>query len=234
MKKTLAISVLCLTFAPFAMAATPWWEQPTVCKLDPTDCYASMGIGFENEMWDSETGCWGMKLICPEALTAGGNMPVAKSRKDIERGTGINSDFDTSVLNGDCFGVRKTSENGAMAMVNGEYVRVWCNGVLDNVDEYTENGEITYSAQPTCAELADYGYVAAVNNNCYGKYYDAAQYYIQCDGNDIMPSRIVVLNGANFSTSAGDTPVDKSAADKVFDSMQSISESQREIYFTED
>lgn len=235
MKKTFAISMICLICAPGAFAASlPWWEQPTVCKLDPTDCYATMGAGYDSELWDSGTGCWGMKMICPEALTTDEYQPVPMGRDEIAKGTNINKDFDTDILNGDCFGVRKTTENGAMASVNGEYVRVWCNGILDNADEYLENGEITYGTQPTCAELAEYGYVATVNDKCYGKYYDSSKYYIQCDGSNILPSKIIVVNGADYSTSSSNAPADASAANKIFDSMQDISESQRKIYFTND
>ena len=233
MKKIFAVSILCLN-VPAATAATPWWEQPTVCKLDPTDCYATMGAGYDRELWDTKTECWGMKLICPEALTTSNDYtPLAMSRTDIESGTNINKDFDTNILNGDCFGVRKTTDNGAMASVNGEYVRVWCNGILDNPDEYLPNGEITYGAQPTCNELAEYGYVATIDNKCYGKYYDMSKYYIECNGNDILPSRIIITNNADY-TMASNAPADESAADKLFDKMQSVSESQREIYFTQD
>lgn len=233
MKKTLTFSALCSVIFGVAQAASiPWWEQPTVCKLDPTDCYPTMGIGYDRELWDSDTGCWGMKMICPEALVSSESMPVAMSRNAISKGTNINKDFDTDVLNGDCFGVRKTNGNGAMASVNGEYVRVWCNGILDDVDEYLENGEITYGAQPTCEDLAKYGYVATVNDKCYGKYYDMSKYYIECEGTDIMPKRIIVLNGADYNTNlSSSAPADASAASKIFDSMESISESQRKIYF---
>ena len=232
MKKTLLISLFCSITAFDVMgAAIPWWEQPTVCKLDPTDCYPTMGAGYDSELWDSDTGCWGMKMICPEALVSGDYAPVAMSRNDISKGTNINKDFDTDVLNGDCFGVRKTSGNGAMASVNGEYVRVWCNGILDDVDEYLENGEITYGAQPTCEDLAKYGYVATVNDKCYGKYYDMSKYYIDCNGTDLLPERIIVLNGADYTASSGNAPADESAASKLFDSMESISKTQRDIYF---
>lgn len=236
MKKIFAISVCCLAFVPAVNAAsTPWWEQPTVCRLDPTDCYATMGAGYDSALWDSVTECWGMKLICPEALAKSGEyQPKPMGREEIENGVNINADFDTNILNGDCFGARKTKENGAMASVNGEYVRVWCNGILDNVDEYLENGEITYGVQPTCSELAGYGYVATVNNKCYGKYYDETKYHIQCSGNDIMPSRIIVLNGADYMAASGNTPATESAADDIFDKMESTSESQRKIYFKND
>lgn len=232
MKKTYIFSILFLTYTINAFAASiPWWEQPTVCKVDSTECYTTMGTGYDKELWDNDIGCWGMKLICPEALITEEFAPVAMGRNDISKGTNINSDFDVTMLNGDCFGVRKTSGNGAMASVNGQYVKVWCNGILNNVDEYLENGEITYGVQPTCEELAEYGYVGTVNGKCYGKYYDPAKYYIECDGTDIMPSRIIVLNGADFNTNSNEAPSDTSAASKIFDSMQSISESQRKTYF---
>ncbi len=233
MKKIITTSIICLSLFPAAFGASiPWWEQPTVCKLDPTDCYATMGAGYDSELWDSGTGCWGMKMICPEALLTDEYVPVAMGREEISKGTNINKDFDTNVLNGDCFGVRKTTGNGAMASVNGEYVRVWCNGILDNVDEYLENGEITYGAQPTCDKLSEYGYVATVNGKCYGKYYDPSKYYIECSGSDITPSRIIVLNGADYTNSSSNAPADESAASKIFDSMESISEAQRKVYFT--
>ena len=102
MKKILTFSIFCLSFAPNVFGATlHWWEQPTVCKLDPTKCYTTMGMGYDNELWDSDTKCWGMKLICPEALTTGGKEPVAMSLNAISKKTGIDNDFHTNVLNGD-------------------------------------------------------------------------------------------------------------------------------------
>lgn len=232
MKKAFIVSFLCLSFAPAVAASIPWWERPTVCKLDPTKCYTSMGIGYDTEQWDADSGCWGMKIICPDALTAGGADPVAMGLRDIERGTGIKSDFDTNVLNGDCFGMRKTMDNGAMVMYGDEYVRVWCDaGILDGDVEYTEFGAYTSPEnQPTCSELADMGLVATLNGKCYGKYYDTAKYHIQCDGNDILPSRLVLLNGADYTTSSN-APADKNAANKLFDAMESKSAEQRNIYF---
>lgn len=232
MRNKLAISVLCLGFATTAFAANiPWWERPTVCKLDPTKCYNVMGTGYDSELWDSDFGCWGMKIICPEALTTGEDYPTPMGRNEISKGTNLNKDFDLSILNGDCFGARKTKNNGAMASVDGKYVRVWCNGILDNPDEYLENGEITFGTEPTCADLADYGYVATENGKCYGKFYDPAKYYIECNSNEITPSRIIVLNGADYSYSGGNNITDSSSAAKLFDSMEKTSASQREIYF---
>lgn len=234
MKKLFFISLFSFAVFGAAVAATPWWQQPTVCRLDPTNCYVSMGTGFDSEMWDATSECWGLKLICPEALKKQESQPVPMGRAEIAKGTNINQDFDTDLLNGDCFGMRKTTANGTKASVNGEYVNVWCNGILDNADETLATGEITYGAQPTCAKLAEYGYVGVVNNRCYGKYYDMAEYFIECDGSGLLPSRLIVLNGADYTIPMGNAPTDKTAAEKIFDQMESVSETQREKYFTED
>ncbi|MBQ8255665.1 MAG: hypothetical protein IJY99_01730 [Alphaproteobacteria bacterium] len=53
MKKILIASFLSVIGINFAFGATPWWEQPTVCKLNPSDCYSGMGAGFDSEMWDA-------------------------------------------------------------------------------------------------------------------------------------------------------------------------------------
>lgn len=234
MKKTFAFSIFGLMFTPVAFGATPWWERGTICQISPTDCYSHMGTGYDTELWDTTDKCWGMKLICPDALIATEYAPVPVSRSDIRAGNKIKSDFDTDELNGDCFGVRKTVSNGAMAMVNGKYVQVWCNDVpLDSPDEYLPNGVITYADAPTCAELAEYGYVASENKKCYGKYYDPAQYYIKCSGDNLLPERIVVLNGADYTMASSDMPADKSAAEDMFDKMESISQKQRSKYFSD-
>jgi len=231
MKKIFFGSLFSIIAANAANAATPWWQQPTVCRLDPTNCYVSMGAGYDSGMWDATGQCWGLKLICPDAMRQPQSDPVPMGRGDIANGTKLNQDFDINVLNNDCFGVRKTTANGTMASVNGKYVNVWCNGILDNPDETLTTGEITFGAQPTCAALAENGYVGVVNNRCYGKYYDTAQYYIECDGADIMPSRLIVLNGADYTLPMGNAPTDKTAAEKIFDKMESVSQTQRAKYF---
>ena len=59
-----------------AATTTPWWQQPTICRMNPTDCYVGMGAGYDNGMWDAGGNCWGMKLICPEATVATNAAPV--------------------------------------------------------------------------------------------------------------------------------------------------------------
>lgn len=216
-----------------ADAAIPWWQQPTICRLNPANCYTSMGVGFDSGMWDAGANCWGMKLICPQATTASDSVPVAMGRNEIASGSGISRDFDTSVLNGDCYGARKTVSNGSMASVNGDYINVWCNGILDNADETIGGGEITYGAQPTCAKLAQNGYVGVLNGRCYGKYYDMNEYFIECGASNLLPTRLIVLNGADYTAPQGNAPTDKASADKKFDKMESISKTQRSKYFKE-
>ena len=217
-------------------ATTPWWMQPTVCRLDPTDCYTTMGMGFDSEMWDATSNCWGLKLICPDALVAYSRDPVPMGRAEIARDGGkkIKVDFDTNLLgtNGDCFGRRKTSENGTVASVNGTNVYVWCPGILDKPDETLPNGEITYGTQPTCKSLAEYGYVGIENGRCYGKYFDNAKYFIEC-GTALMPTRLIVLNGANYTAPMNGAPIDMDAAERLFDKMYNVSQTQHAKYFQE-
>ena len=213
MKKIFLFSLLFVTTQ--VVAATPWWEQPTVCRINPANCYTSTGAGYDSGMWDAVANCWGMKMICGEALTNSNDArPVG--RTEISRGTNINADYDLSVLNNDCFGVRKTSTDGSMASVNGQMVRVWCTGILSHVDEVIENGEITYGTQPNCQTLAADGYVAVSNDKCYGKYYDPARYYIQCAGE--TPT-LIVLNGANYETGNTSYPETQEDADAIFNRM---------------
>lgn len=230
-------SILCAMFCGISHAATtPWWLQPTVCRLDPTGCYSTMGAGFDSEMWDATSNCWGLKLICPDALLDGSRTAQPMGRAEIARDGGkkISTDFNTDLLgpDGDCFGRRKTSENGTVASVGGTLVKVWCPGILDNPDETLTNGEITYGTQPTCSQLAENGYVGVENGRCYGKYFDSAQYYIEC-GDTLEPTRLIVLNGADYTASTNGAPTDATAAEQLFDKMYSVSQAQHAKYFTE-
>lgn len=238
MKNALYIFLLfVLNILPAHSATTPWWLRPTVCRINPTNCYTNMTYGYFIEMgnpesWDTTSNCWGLKLICPDALTTGGNYPVAMERAEIDRGTKIKSDYDVNKLsvNRDCFGARKTSEGGAKVSVNGKYVNVWCSGILDNPDEILDNGEIVYGTQPTCQTLARNNFAAVENGRCYGKYYASNQYYIEC-GNALLPTRLIVLNGADYTAPMNGAPTTLSAAEKLFDKMYSNSKTQKLKYF---
>lgn len=233
MKNQILFSLISILTIGTSHAATiPWWEQPTVCRLDPTDCYRGMGAGFDTEIWDTTSKCWGKKLICPNALAQQSNEPVALEKIEIQNGKKVLSDFDTDLLSadGDCFGRRKTRDNGTSASVNGTYVNVYCPGILDNPDEELENGEIVYKNQPTCSTLARDGYAAVNNGRCIGKYYNSSEYFIDC-GTGIKPTRLIVLNGADYTATSTNAPKTKNDVDKLFDTMYSTSQSQKEKYF---
>lgn len=232
MKRLLLISLISGIWSVGASAATlQWWQQPTICRASSVTCYPSMGTGYDYELWDKDSDCRGMKLICPAALVAGGTepMPISKSKLPADAKV-IKKDFDTTVLASGCFGARKTQNNGTQASVNGKFVNVYCRGILTNPDEIVTTGEITLGAQPTCQELADNGYAAVVNGKCYGKYYNPSEYYIEC-GTDIIPTRLIILNGADYMAASKNTPSTKAEADVIFKQMQDISSVQRAQYF---
>lgn len=227
MKKQFAILFVGCTACGTAFGATiDWWNQQTICTISDSLCYAKNTRGVDNE-WDVSGNCRGRKFICAAALTGNSSDSVAMERDDIIHGTGINSDFDTGVYVAaeDCYGARKTSQNGAMVMMNGEYVRVWCSGVLSNPTETVANGEI--GPAPTCRELADMNYVATLSGNCYGKRYDPSKYSIDCDGENPV---IIVLNGAQYNPDVNNfiTPFVINAR---FGAMQTSAATQRSIHF---
>lgn len=237
MTKTLLSSVIaCLLFGGTVNAAT-------ICKLIPTTCYNDMGVGYlydttDPNSWDITSGCWGKKVVCVDALTNeyisnhNTNNPVALGRKEIANA--IKNDFDTSILDGDCFGARRVKDGGAMASVNGNYVNVWCAGILDDVnitvDETFENGDITLGAQPTCDSLAQNGYINIRNGKCYGKYYNPNEYYIQCDGAN---PTLIILNGANVDNNTTSNINTMPQANTLFNTMYQNARTQHQIYFND-
>ena len=238
MIKNFLFSFVSLLLIGAADAATPWWEQDTICQRSKSDCYANMGIGYlydtmDSTSWDITSYCWGKKYICAEALkNSTANEPVPMGRAEIADTNRINADFDVTVLNGDCFGVRKTSSGGAMASVSGHFVKVWCNGILENPDEeQLPNGEITSGNQPTCSDLKKNGYVGIQNGKCYGKYYNPSEYYIQCDNDDTKLPVLVVLNGVDAENVITTNIETRSEADNLFRTMYRNSQTQHKIYF---
>lgn len=231
MKTTLTTILLSILTVSMAGAATPWWHQPTICKLNPNKCYPGVITGVDSEMWDTGSNCWGQKIICAAALNNNTTENTPLEKQDIKGK--IKNDFDASLLSadGDCFGRRITSKDGSMAQVNGKLEKIWCNGVLSNPGEEIENGEIATSA-PTCQELANNGYVAVQNKNCYGKVFDLNKYHIQC-GQDTKsePKQLIVLNGADWSNKPNtNIPQKQVDADNLFDTMFATSQEQQKKY----
>ena len=68
MTRFLLLSLLALMYTNTGMSAS-WWEQPTVCRMDTTRCYTSMGAGFDSEIWDTDKKCWGMKMLSQQKYT---------------------------------------------------------------------------------------------------------------------------------------------------------------------
>lgn len=234
MKKNMIFTILSIVYLTATADAADWWNQPTVCKYNPTKCYTTMGAGFEPEMWDATASCWGMKYICPNALKTPSQKPELVGIKNIENM--INSDFAPDELgeSGDCFGKRhsKITKENVSVMVNGKFVNLYCHGILNKPDETLADGEIIYNhdEQPTCESLKTDGYIAVKNGKCVGKYIDESKYYIQC-GKGLQPERIVLLNGAEITPkNTGDITTQK-YADNVFNTMYSASKKQKTQYF---
>ena len=204
MTRTFLFSVVSLLLFGGANAATPWWKYDNICYPSPATCYSNMGIGYfyntsDSGSWDTTSYCWGKKYVCPDAVKDPNvDERVALERNDIANASIVNSqDFDLAKLNGDCFGTRKSKSNGAMVSVNGGYVKVWCNGAIEDVDEdnIVENGVLFAgnTPAPECSALAANGYVDVLNGKCYGKRYNTSEYAIQCNGDN---ATLIVLNGA--------------------------------------
>ena len=239
MKNTFLFSVISLFIFGGADAS--------ICRLIPTKCYnTTMGNGYlydtsVSASWDITSNCWGKKYICADALTDEYvrdhiivDNRAALGRAEIAPAT--NADFDLTVLNGDCFGTRMAKEGGAQIKVDGNYVNVWCYGVLDDlrsedilISETFENGDIT-TTQPSCGQLATHGYVNIPNGKCYGKYYNQDEYNIYCtNGNPTL----VILNGVDVENIVDTDIKTKSAAESRFRTMYENAQVLHKKYFKE-
>ena len=231
MRKIFTLSLL-LSVIGISNASANWWELQTVCRRNPSNCYTSMGIGYEREWWDSTSDCWGQKMICGTALKPTANDAKPMTKKQISAKNGINPDFDTDILNGDCFGVRKTISNGSQSYIDGKTVNVYCRGVLDNIfdsdliEDVATGSILKRSTQPTCSELAGYEYVNTRNGNCNGQRYAQSEYYIDCSRGD-NNVRLIILNGADYSEPMGSNPHTMDEAEDIFDHMFNVSEKHR-------
>lgn len=232
MKKAFILSLILIPFIGTSHAALNWWDQPTVCRANPARCYSQMGIGYDTEEWDTESDCRGKKIICGAALKPVSDNDWAMSKQDVRNMKGINPDFNIDILNGGCFGARKTISNGLQAMYNNKPIDVYCPGILENVYDYdfienVENGSIlTRAAQPKCSELSKYGYVRVKNGNCYGKHYGESEYYIDCSRGD-SDIRLIILNGADYTEPMGTNPRTLDAANELFEQMVTAAQKLR-------
>ncbi len=233
MKKLFILSLLSIPFMGNSHAALNWWEQPTVCRVNPSKCYSSMGAGYDIEEWDKESDCRGKKIICGAALepASDDNWPLSKT--DIRNMNGINPDFNIDVLNGDCFGARRTISNGLQAIYKDNTIDVYCPDILEAIYDYkhienVETGSILVrDAQPKCSELAESGYARVKNGRCYGKRYSESEYYIDCSRGNDSDARLIILNGADYTEPMGKNPLTFEDANALFDEMASIASQLR-------
>ncbi|MDR2268944.1 MAG: hypothetical protein LBD94_02055 [Rickettsiales bacterium] len=244
MKKIFSILSIALFAAP--AGAVDWWTMPTICQPDNTKCYASMGAGFDSEEWDVGGNCKGKKLICPNAIHVASPYypaysPVAMSKAEVADKGLVDNDFDTNALNtdGGCFGARKTRNNGTQAKVGTEWRNVYCKGILDSPDDTLPTGEVMTSLadQPTCKTLKADGFIGVLNGQCYGKFgYPESDFYLECEGNELLPSKIVVLNGANAEKGDPSVPqpsaiypkTEEAASERFEQMLKAAAEKQRE------
>ena len=239
------LALLFAIFYSFSAYGATWWTMPTICRPSNIDCYASMGAGYDAEIWDNNGNCRGEKIVCPKAIIGTTETsPVPLSKNEILDTSMIDVDFDLFTYDSvnACFGVRKTRNNGTNAKVGSTWRNVYCNGVLDNPDEYLPNGEIVISTedQPTCQTLSENGYIGILNNGCYGKFgYPATDFYVECGETNLIPNRIFVLNGTTgyrLSTEESPTPssypITEDVAKAVFDHMTEAAASARTSYTT--
>ncbi len=230
MKKTFLFALTFIIASLPCHGALKWWEQDTICRLDPSNCYPSMGIGYEPEFWDKTSECWGQKIICANAMPQGSKQNTAMTKKDIAARNNISSDYDINTLNGDCFGVRKTSSNGAFATYNGKSVKVFCPGILENIYDTDKTETLTTGSillrdtEPTCQELKKYEYINVKNDRCHGKKYAESKYYIDCNGDT---PRLIIHNGADYDAPQGTAPKTMNDAEKIFDLMRSRAQQLR-------
>ena len=233
MKKTFLLSLLIMPLAMESNAAIDWWERETVCRINPSKCYNTMGAGFDIEAWDSDSECRGKKIICGTALKPTSDENWALSKLDVRNMNGINPDFNIDILNGDCFGVRQTISNGLQAIYNDKPVDVYCPGILENIYDYdyienVETGSILARAtQPKCDDLAEYGYARVKNGRCYGKRYSESEYYIDCSRGDDNDARLIILNGADYREPMGNNPHTPDAAEEKFQEMIELAKKLR-------
>ncbi|MDR1071979.1 MAG: hypothetical protein LBL21_05045 [Rickettsiales bacterium] len=238
MKKIILLFALASAVTP--AAAVDWWKMPTICKPNSATCYTSMGSGFDEAEWDDIGNCRGKKLICPSAITGGANAPEALAKHEISDPSKIADYFDVSALDaaGECFGMRRTRSNGTSAQVGSSaWVNVYCAGALGSPDEVLPTGGIMLNPldQPTCETLKADGYIGVLNGSCYGKpQYPPSDFFLECEGGNLLPSRIVILNGATEYRAEPGTPTPslypttEQDAAMMFDQMANDAEERRQ------
>ena len=240
MKRLLALSLVFGMFA-FSAHAINWWNRPTICQPVYDTC-APMGTpGWEMQFWDVAASCWGVKMVCGDALVGqiAHEVPFpSNSQMQVQIGFDI-TEFDAER---GCFGVRAGGTEPDTVNCPGGDVRIWCPGILGDLGFFSASrgaGEYSCLARPTCADLASVGVVAIRNNNCWGVRYVYPEFFIECVGDSELPRRIIRLNGADWRPApAGGGPIQappmggtRPTASDIFQRMREIATDNRNRYF---
>ena len=255
MKKIYSALFLTFIFAPALGDWARWWEMPTICRPSNTMCYTEALMnrgGFMVEEWDTGANCRGKKIICPNAVVGGtvSGLEEAFSRAEIVAAGFISTDFDIDTLDsaGGCFGIRRLRGGGTEARVDGQWVNVFCPGILDDPDvERVGVGEIIadLTAQPNCEDLSEFGFLGVLRSvsggQCFGMPgFPPGDFYLDC-GNALAPERIIVLNGAdrfnvrtNVDPVTSPHPLSEEQAAIVFERMIANAEEQRRAFASRD
>ena len=193
-KKIISWILFVIVCSP-ALGAFDWWnlDDEFVCQIDNTPCYFGVTQGVDDE-WDVTGSCRGRKYVCGDALKENtSSSAIAVNKTEINNS--VSSDFDVTVYvaGENCYGTRKTTDNGRMASVNGRYVKVWCNGVLNSPTDTLSNGEFTTGAEPTCKQLANDGFAGIAN----GK--PTKEGVILLDGLKLLDSSKLTVSGSPYA-----------------------------------
>ena len=221
-------------FSTCAFGAAEWWLMPTICQPDNAECYPGWTTPvIDVNEWDVGAKCNGKKIVCDNAIKNPLFGP-ALSKAEISDSSIIDQDFDVGAAHptNQCFGVRKTRNNGTEAKVGTEWRKVFCPGVLDDPDDVVTNGEIMLGTadQPTCESLADIGRIGVLNGQCYGKAgYFESDFHIECGGG-LLPIKIVVLNGATINTAGANNPTTDEDANALFGIMIENAAEQQKLH----
>ena len=227
-------------------------------------CYSNVKVtdqpAIVNE-WDAVANCWGKKKVCPNAVIPAETEPVVMSKSEILNPAKVNQDFEfeTNAVNRrpgstPCFGVRKTRNNRSEARVSdsksSKWVRVYCKGIYEDPDEELTgpNGDeivgeimITEGRQATCQSLKETGHISVLveegSNKCYGDRLNkglATEFFIECKGDNLLPEKIVHLEGAKdpvISTAANPSespyPTTEEEVKALFSKMLATARDQR-------
>ena len=179
------------------------------------------------DQFDELAKCKGKKIICKDALNGGFENKVL-SKDEINDPSIVSQDFDFDVFlkNKNCFGVRKTIDNGIYALKDNKYVKVWCKNIPMGQTEDLPNGKIISDSmyQPTCENLAQKNILDIQKANCFGELL-SADYSFVCDTNSSGTSPKYIIKNPNTINSFNQITSDE--VNMIFNHMKRSAEKAR-------